>query len=165
MFVGKFFLADAGYAARPGILPPYRRVRYHLKEFRGPQGPHGPQGPKCPKELFNYRHSSLRTTIERAFGALKNRFKILMNKPFIPLKAQSMVVIACCALHNWILENGSDEFVNDEKTWYARLPRSSNRVSDQGDDVREWAAKRDNIAQQMWNDRHNADVHDVLTSE
>jgi hypothetical protein len=159
MVVGKYFLADAGYAARPGILPPYRRVRYHLKEFRGPQGP------KCPKELFNYRHSSLRTTIERAFGALKNRFKILMNKPFIPLKAQAMVVIACCALHNWILDDGHDEFVSDEDTWYARLPRSSNRVTDKGADVREWAAKRDDIANQMWNDRNNIDVHDVMTSE
>ena len=31
--IGKFYLADAGYAARPGILPPYLGVRYHLNEF------------------------------------------------------------------------------------------------------------------------------------
>lgn len=68
---GHYFLADAGYAARPGILPPYRGVRYHLKEFQGTRRPENP------KELFNLRHSSLRTTIERAFGTLKNRFKIL----------------------------------------------------------------------------------------
>lgn len=140
-------MADAGYAARPGILPPYRRVRYHLKEFRGSRDP------KCHKELFNYRHSSLRTTIERAFGALKNRFKILMNKPFLSLHAQAKVVIACCALHNWILENGQDEYVSDEATWYSHLPRSRNRVSDREDDVLDWAIKRDNIANQMWNDR------------
>jgi len=97
LVVGKFYLADARYATWPGILPPYREVRYHLKEF------HGAQDPKCPKELFNHRHSQLRTTVERAFGALKNCFKILSNKPFIPLKSQAKVVIACCALHNWIL--------------------------------------------------------------
>ena len=37
-------------------------------------------------ELFNLSHSSLRVTIERAFGALKNRFRILDNKPFHPYK-------------------------------------------------------------------------------
>ncbi|WVZ94548.1 hypothetical protein U9M48_040428 [Paspalum notatum var. saurae] len=144
---GKFYLADAGYAARPGILPPYRGVRYHLQEFLGPNEP------KCPKELFNLRHSSLRTTIERAFGTLKTRFKILSNKPFIPLKSQPKVVAACCALQNWILDNGPDKFVVDEATWYTQLPRSTNRVSDYEVDIRDWAVKRDVIAQQMWNDR------------
>ncbi|KAL6660182.1 hypothetical protein ACP70R_002304 [Stipagrostis hirtigluma subsp. patula] len=72
---GKFYLADAGYAARPGILPPYRGVRYHLNEFSGSRDPTTPQ------ELFNHRHSTLRTTVERAFGTLKNRFKILGQKP------------------------------------------------------------------------------------
>jgi hypothetical protein len=56
--VGHYFLDDAGFAARLGILPPYRGVRYHLKEFQGTRRP------KNPKELFNLRHSSLRTTIE-----------------------------------------------------------------------------------------------------
>ncbi|XP_071680077.1 uncharacterized protein [Lolium perenne] len=29
----KFYLGDAGYACRPGILPPFRKIRYHLNEF------------------------------------------------------------------------------------------------------------------------------------
>jgi hypothetical protein len=152
LVVGKFYLADAGYATRQGIVPLYRGVRCHLKEF------HGAHDPKCPKELFNHRHSQLRTTVERAFGALKNRFKILSNKPFIPLKSQPKVVIACCALHNWILDDGADEFIYDEPTWYGHLPRSRNRVTDREADVREWATKRDSIAQQMWNDRLNNNV-------
>jgi hypothetical protein len=94
MIVGKLFLADAGYAARPGILPPYRAVRYHLNEFVGSHDP------TTPEELCNHRHSSLRTTIERAFAALKNRFKNLTQRPFIPLKSQIKVVVACCALNN-----------------------------------------------------------------
>jgi hypothetical protein len=151
MDVGKFFLADAGYAARPGILPPYRGVRYHLNEFAGSRDPTTPQ------ELFNHRHSSLRTTVERAFAALKSRFKILTQRPFIPLKSQIKVVVACCALHNWILENGPDEYVVDEETWYANLPRSSGRVRDREADIREWAAKRDSLAQQMWKDKESAE--------
>jgi hypothetical protein len=88
--------------------------------------------------------------------ALKNRFKILTQRPFIPLKSQIKVVVACCALHNWILENGTDEYVVDEATWYANLPRSSGHIRDREADIREWAAKRDLIAQQMWEDKESA---------
>ena len=42
--------------------------------------------PTNARELFNLRHSSLRVIVERAFGALKNRFRILDNKPFHPYK-------------------------------------------------------------------------------
>jgi len=30
---GKYFLADAGFPSRPGLLIPYRGVRYHLAEW------------------------------------------------------------------------------------------------------------------------------------
>ena len=33
LFVGKYYLGDAGYENRTGILSPYRKVRYHLQEF------------------------------------------------------------------------------------------------------------------------------------
>ena len=68
---GKFYLGDAGYACRPGVLPPFRKTRYHLNKF------FGRNYPMTPQKLFNLRHSSLRVTVDRAFGALKNRFKIL----------------------------------------------------------------------------------------
>jgi hypothetical protein len=67
------------------------------------------------KELFNLRHSSLRTTVERAFGALKGRFRILETKPSIPTPSQvKSVIIACCILHNWILCYGIDNLVPGE---------------------------------------------------
>lgn len=133
--VGKYYLADAGYAARPGILPPYRGVRYHLKEFGAGRRPQTPQ------ELFNLRHSSLRTTVERAFGTLKNRFKILANKPFFPFRKQVKIVIACCVLQNWILDNGPDNIIYDEDRWYNSLPRSSRVATDNARDNRQWTAK------------------------
>jgi hypothetical protein len=95
--VGYFYLPDVGYAVRPGILPPYRGVRYHLKEFQGTRQPENP------KELFNHRHSSLMTSVERAFGTLKNRFKILKSQPLFSFITQVKIVLACCALHNFIL--------------------------------------------------------------
>jgi hypothetical protein len=106
-FLGKFYLVDVGYAVRPGFLPPYRATRYHLREF-------GANRPQNQKELFNLRRSSLRVTIERAFEALKNRFRILDNKPFHPYRTQVKLVLACCILHNWILRHGQDELVPDE---------------------------------------------------
>ncbi|CAO2201993.1 unnamed protein product, partial [Urochloa humidicola] len=133
---GKYYLADAGYAARPGILPPYRGVRYHLKEYEGGRRPETPQ------ELFNLRHSSLRTTVERAFGTLKNRFKVLASKPYFPFKIQVKIVIACCVLHNWILDNGPDNIIYDEDRWFRNLPRSARTVIDQATENREWVAMR-----------------------
>ena len=40
---GKYYLGDVGYACRPGVLPPFRKTRYHLNEFGarfGPQNAH-----------------------------------------------------------------------------------------------------------------------------
>jgi hypothetical protein len=68
--------------------------RYHLTEFGSRNFPTNA------RELFNLRHSSLRVTVERAFGALKNRFCILDNKPFHTYKTQVKLVLACLILHN-----------------------------------------------------------------
>ena len=62
------------------IPPSLQGVRYHLSEYDSRNLPTNA------RELFNLRHYSLRVTIERAFGALKNRFRILDNKPFNPYK-------------------------------------------------------------------------------
>lgn len=79
--LGKFYLVDAGYGAKPGFLPPFRAVRYHLNEW-------GNNPVQNEKELFNLRHSSLRVTVERAFGSLKRRFKILDDAtPFFPFSS------------------------------------------------------------------------------
>ena len=112
MLIGKFFLVDAGYAVRPGFLPPYRGTRYHLREY-------GVRRPQNARELFNLRHSALRVTVEHAFGALKNRFRILDNKPFHPYKTQVKLVLACCIIHNWILRHGLDDLVSSEADWQA----------------------------------------------
>ena len=135
---------DAGYACRPGFLPPYRATRYHLKEFGGRNYPTNK------KELFNLRHSSLRVTVERAFGALKNRFRILDNKPFHPYKTQVKLVLACCIIHNWIVGHGQDEVFPDEATW---VPNPCNESVDEVIDNAAWGLRRDEITDAMWNNR------------
>ncbi|WVZ89944.1 hypothetical protein U9M48_036289 [Paspalum notatum var. saurae] len=153
---GKFYLVDAGYAVRPGFLPPYRATRYHLREF-------GNNRPRDQRELFNLRHSSLRVTVERAFGALKNRFKILYNKPFHPYKTQVKLVLACCILHNWILRHGVDEHVPSEETW---APNNNDESSpnDVVADNASWSQQRDTWAAQMWQHRGSVRVSILLLS-
>jgi len=151
LVIGKYYLVDAGYACRPGFLPPFRGTRYHLKEYGGRNYPTNA------KELFNLRHSSARTTIERAFGGFKNRFRIIDNKPFHPYKTQVKLVLACCILHNWILNHGVDEVIPLESTW---LPNSSS-LHGHGvaiDDNSTWASLRDQMANDMWSHRGNSHI-------
>jgi hypothetical protein len=90
-----------------------------LREF-------GSNRPQNQRVLFNLRHSSLRVTVERAFGALKNRCRILDNKLFHPYKTQVKLVLAGCILHNWILRHGVDEHVPTEST---RIPNTNDNAS------------------------------------
>lgn len=60
------------------------------------------------------------------------------------------------------MDNEPEELVLDEATWYSHFPRSRNRILDQEADVREWATRRDVIAQHMWNDRPNIAVDNVV---
>ena len=140
---------------RPGFLPPYRGTRYHLKEYG--RGNH----PQNAKELFNLRHSSLRTTVERAFGASKNRWKFVYNKPFHPFKSQVKVVIACAILHNWVLQFGEDEYFPPEETWNPE-PTDEDH-NDIVHDNNSWAHKRDQLANQMWANRAAAQMYHVET--
>ncbi|KAL6848164.1 hypothetical protein ACP4OV_022292 [Aristida adscensionis] len=110
MATSKFYLVDSGYPNRPGYLAPYRCTRYHLPEFRSGAIPRGK------KELFNYTHSSLRSVIERSFGVLKMKWRMLGKVPSYPERKQSKIILACMALHNFIRENaqGDEDFALGE---------------------------------------------------
>jgi hypothetical protein len=143
-FIGKYYLVDAGYGAKPDFIPPFRNVRYHLNEW-------GNNPVQNAEELFNLRHSSLRIGIERAFGSLKRRFKVLDDaKPFFPFLVQVDIVVACCVLHNYALSQEIDEFILPEVTWTAQPIRSQTQ---QARDHRATVDHRQQIANQMWADR------------
>ena len=66
--------------------------------------------------------------------------------------------MACCALYNWILQDGPGEYVYDDATWYTTLPRSVRNRSDIHRENVAWANKRDGMAQRIWEDKAGATV-------
>ncbi|KAJ9562935.1 hypothetical protein OSB04_008095 [Centaurea solstitialis] len=142
---GKFYLVDGGLPLKNTFLTPYRGVRYHLKEYSN-------RAPQNPKELFNLRHASLRNSIERAFGVLKRRFPIIRSttEPFYSCETQSKIFLACCILHNFLLEVDRDRELEEEvirETLNAtqdedhHVPRA---MDNRGEQIRE------SIANEMW---------------
>ena len=98
---------------RTGYLAPYKGSTYHLPEFRL-RSHRAPQGKY---EMFNYLHSSLRNVIERAFGVLKQKWRILKAMPSFSPRTQKHIIIACMALHNFIRDSAlqDDEFEKCDK--------------------------------------------------
>jgi len=55
-----------------------------------------------PKELFNLHHSLACNVVERIFGILKRRFRILQHPPEYDMGIQALILPALAALHNFI---------------------------------------------------------------
>jgi len=48
--------------------------------------------------------------IERSFGVLKMKWRVLLHMPSFPVEKQKKIIIACIALHNFIRDSAlSDE--------------------------------------------------------
>jgi len=101
--MGKYYLVDSGYQTTTGFLGPYRGSTYHVPDFyRQLQF-------NSPNEIFNYNHSKIRCTIERAFGAWKNKWQVLKTMPTFLFDTQVQIVMATMGLHNFIrIENSED---------------------------------------------------------
>jgi hypothetical protein len=96
IYIGYYYLVDAGYTNCKSFLAPYREQRYHLNDWRvGHQ-------PTTAEEFFNMKHSSARNIIERCFGLLKLRWAILRSPSFYPIKTHNQIIMACCLLHNYV---------------------------------------------------------------
>ncbi|XP_076952223.1 uncharacterized protein LOC143625891 [Bidens hawaiensis] len=143
---GKFYLVDGGLPLKSTLIAPYRGVRYHLKEY-------SKRAPQNPRELFNLQHASLRNSIERAFGVLKRRFPIIRSttEPFYSCETQSQIFLACCILHNYLLEVDRDRELEDEvaqellNATQDVEDHAPNAMDDRGEQIRE------SIANEMWN--------------
>ena len=61
------------------------------------------------KQYWNFIQSSTRMAVERAFGMLKGRWRILLKKMYMPLCSIPDMITACLYLHNLCLIH-ADEF-------------------------------------------------------
>lgn len=117
---GYYLLGDAGYSqVSNDILVPYRGTRYHLAEWLA-----GVDRPRNPKELYNRRHSSLRNVVERAFGVLKRRWRLLDAPREFAMDTQVDLVYALAALHIWINKfQGMETTAAEEAALYREAAR------------------------------------------
>ena len=85
------------------------------------------------RKNFNYQLSKGRSCIERSFGVLKNRYRILNKKiEFSPRKAAQIFVL-CCMLHNFLQQNGDEDNVDfdiDQSGAHASYNSNGNRVGE-----------------------------------
>jgi hypothetical protein len=81
------------------LLATISNQRHHLEDFNQ-------TGVESVQEKFNFHHSSLHDVVERAFGLLKSRWHVLRGLPFYERSMQVKIIIACFALHNYLLDRG-----------------------------------------------------------
>ena len=84
---------DSGYPNRIGYLAPFKGSTYHILEFRLRNG----RAPQGKNEVFNFLHSSLRNVIERAFGVLKQKWRILKSISSFSTRTHNHIILACMA--------------------------------------------------------------------
>lgn len=78
---GQYYPCDNGYTHGKGFVTPYTQTRYHMKAWGS-----GMEASQNPQEYFNMVHSKERNVIERAFGVLKIRWKILAEESKYPVQ-------------------------------------------------------------------------------
>jgi len=79
------FVADEAYPLKTYLMKPFSA-----------------RGLTVSERLYNYRLSRARRTVENAFGILVNRFRILRGAMQLQPECVCDVVMACCALHNFM---------------------------------------------------------------
>jgi hypothetical protein len=104
-------------------------------------------------ELFNLRHASARNVIERIFGVLKRRFRILVYPAEISMDFQARIPAALAAIHNFIrIHDPNDlegflEADDAERGFFAgELAEGQTRTAEK----RRANTRRDRIAAEMW---------------
>lgn len=96
LFYGKYhLLGDLAYANTNWLITPYKNYGSLTRRHK----------------IFNTKLSKTRVCIEHSFGLLKGRWRRLLYININNIKFASMIILACCILHNYCLFN--DDFLNN----------------------------------------------------
>lgn len=91
------FVADAAFPLKTNLMTPYsRRGQLTDEEAR-----------------YNKELSRARISIENAFGVLASRWRILDKRNEMEPKSCDKVILACVALHNFIISRGGRQYIPD----------------------------------------------------
>ena len=115
-------------------------------------------GPENEKELFNLRHACLRNAIERSFGVLKQHFPIIASGIEAQYDVNNLfeIVIACCILHNYLMDVEPDEQLISEVDRELMTNQLSHEFGStyiaRSEDGRRGEMIREVISTEMWHD-------------
>ncbi|KAM4016591.1 uncharacterized protein ACNLHF_002859 isoform 1-T3 [Anomaloglossus baeobatrachus] len=79
------FVGDEAFPLHPNLMKPFPQKSLTAERQR-----------------FNYRLSRARRVVENAFGIMANRFRVFHTPINLSLPSIDAVVLACCALHNFL---------------------------------------------------------------
>lgn len=116
-------IGDSAYPLKDWLLTPYKDFGNLTND----------------QKRYNFIHSSSRMCVERAFGALKGRFRRLKYIDMLDICEAVKLVLSCCTLHEICLVN-SDEFeeyvneglldneeINDFRDFLPRAPSAEQK--------------------------------------
>lgn len=98
----------------------------------------------APEEIFNYRLSRARMSVEMAFGRLANRFRIFHRPIEVELSTTDAIVHACCVLHNFLTKTLTEPIATDGAK--LQLPETLSALPQQENETVRFAnGVRDNV--------------------
>ncbi|CAL1401820.1 unnamed protein product [Linum trigynum] len=114
--------------------------------------------PLTAEEYFNMKHATARNVVERIFGILKNRWAILRETSWFSPEVVTLLVNACCLLHNFIkIEQGVDSFERDyrdkEPDQHPSSVVEEIELLSEISPAQLWTRFRDSKAVDMWENR------------
>lgn len=104
------------------------------------------------QKLFNNLLTSTRVVIENAFGVLVARFRVLAKRIDLLPENVKKVTMACCILHNMLIDELSEEQVNsgwrEVEQELELVPVKATRSA--GNGTNEGRRLRDRLAEAFW---------------
>jgi len=94
-----FFIGDQAFPLMKNFMRPYNGQRLEEK-----------------KQIFNYRLSRARRTIENAFGILSARWRVYRRPICLDLKAVDQIVISIVCLHNF-LKTEDEKYTTENRVY------------------------------------------------
>ena len=104
--------------------------------------------PRNRREFFNMKHAAANNVIEMCFGLLKQCWAILHSPSFYPVMTHGRIILSCCLLHNFCLQEMAGPFVDLVE---ANVDPVGNPIT-MIEPTDQWTTWRDELAENMYNE-------------